>query len=72
MTSLPKRSRSIDTADETWLTPKEICALLQIPEQTFYQWRAKHVGPRAYRIGRPTSAISRSDFAAWLALHAEE
>jgi predicted DNA-binding transcriptional regulator AlpA len=52
MTSLPKRSRSIDTADETWLTPKEICALLQIPEQTFYQWRAKHVGPRAYRIGR--------------------
>jgi excisionase family DNA binding protein len=71
MTSLPKRSRSIDTTDETWLTPKEICALLQIPEQTFYQWRAKHVGPRAYRIGRHLR-ISRSDFVDWLALHAEE
>ena len=71
MTPLPERSRKTETADEVWLTPKEICAQLQIPEQTFYQWRAKHVGPRAYRIGRHLR-INRSDFAAWLALHAEE
>jgi excisionase family DNA binding protein len=71
MTSLPERSHNTEAADETWLTPKEICAQLQIPEQTFYQRRAKHVGPRAYRIGRHLR-INRSDFVAWLALHAEE
>ncbi|RAX43850.1 hypothetical protein DQ354_18495 [Arthrobacter sp. AQ5-06] len=43
---------------------------LQIPEQTFYQWRTKHVGPPAYRIGRHLR-ISHSDFVAWLSQHAE-
>ncbi|WP_425861848.1 helix-turn-helix domain-containing protein [Arthrobacter sp. TWP1-1] len=48
------------------MTPKEICRELQIPEQTFYQWRVKHAGPRAHRIGRHLR-ISRTDFNAWLA-----
>lgn len=52
------------TAD--WLSPKEICAQLQIPEQTFYQWRVKNLGPRAHRIGRHLR-ISRSDYETWLA-----
>ena len=55
-----------EAAEEQWLTPKEICHLLQIPEQTFYQWRVKHAGPRAHRIGRHLR-ISRSDFNEWLA-----
>lgn len=71
MTSLPERGRTAETTEETWLTPKDICAQLQIPEQTFYQWRAKRVGPPAYRIGRHLR-ISHSDFIAWLALHAEQ
>ena len=50
MTTTPERKQPLPV-DEHWLTPKEICAQLQIPEQTFYQWRAKHVGPPAYRIG---------------------
>jgi len=51
---------------EEWLTPKEICRELQIPEQTFYQWRVKHLGPKAHRIGRHLR-ISRTDLNAWLA-----
>ncbi|SEE79334.1 DNA binding domain-containing protein, excisionase family [Arthrobacter alpinus] len=57
------------TMDE-WLTPKEICSLLQIPEQTFYQWRAKGVGPHAYRIGRHLR-VTRQDLNAWLAQRSE-
>lgn len=54
-----------DTTDEQWLPPKDICAQLQIPEQTFFQWRVKHLGPRAYRIGKHLR-ISRTDFDSWL------
>lgn len=70
MTRTPESNSSTDAPTEQWLTPKEICAQLQIPEQTFYQWRAKNVGPPAYRIGRHLR-IGRTDFAAWLSLHAE-
>ncbi|MDD0858400.1 helix-turn-helix domain-containing protein [Arthrobacter alpinus] len=48
------------------MTPKDICRELQIPEQTFYQWRVKHLGPKAHRIGRHLR-ISRSDFNEWIA-----
>jgi len=34
-------------------------------EHYFYQWRVKHAGPRAYRIGR-LALISRTDFNASL------
>lgn len=69
MTPTPERNQS-PVVDGLWLTPKEICAQLQIPEQTFCQWRAKHVGPRAYRIGRHLR-ISHADFVEWLSLHTE-
>lgn len=59
-----------DVAPEQWLTPKDICAQLQIPEATFYQWRVRRVGPRAYRIGRHLR-IKRNDFEVWLADRAE-
>lgn len=57
------------TMDE-WLTPKEICSLLQIPEQTFSLWRAKCVGPRVYRIDRHLR-VTRQDLNAWLAQRTE-
>lgn len=69
MTTTPESS-SAETADEQWLTPKDICTQLQIPEQTFYQWRVKHLGPRAYRIGRHLR-ISRTDYESWLSSHLE-
>jgi excisionase family DNA binding protein len=70
MPPTPEHSGDPDTADEQWLTPKEICAQLQIPEQTFYQWRVKHTGPKAHRIGRHLR-ISRRDFDAWLSARLE-
>ncbi|MBB6403412.1 helix-turn-helix domain-containing protein [Arthrobacter sp. AZCC_0090] len=71
MKTTPEAGRSTaEGAGEQWLTPKDICTQLQIPEQTFYQWRVKHIGPRAYRIGRHLR-ISRSDFNAWLSSRLE-
>lgn len=70
MTTMPERSGGTDAAEQQWLTPKEICAQLQIPEQTFYQWRVKHAGPKAHRIGKHLR-INRQDFEAWLSARLE-
>jgi len=61
---------AVSEPEDRWLTPKEICSQLHIPEQTFYQWRVKHMGPRAYRIGRHLR-INRVDFDIWLASRLE-
>jgi len=66
MTEQTDHATSTHAFVDEWMTPKEICHELQIPEQTFYQWRVKHAGPRAHRIGRHLR-ISRTDFNAWLA-----
>jgi excisionase family DNA binding protein len=55
---------------EGWLTPTEICSELQIPLQTFYQWRSRGVGPHAYRIGKHLR-VSQTDFEAWLSLRSD-
>ncbi|MDQ0278761.1 excisionase family DNA binding protein [Arthrobacter silviterrae] len=61
--------RSEATTTE-WMSPTEICKELDIPLQTFYQWRAKGIGPHAYRIGRHLR-ISRADFEDWLSLRSD-
>ncbi|MCU6480608.1 helix-turn-helix domain-containing protein [Arthrobacter sp. A2-55] len=66
MTEQTNHTPSTQSFVDEWMTPKEVCRELQIPEQTFYQWRVKHAGPRAHRIGRHLR-ISRTDFNAWLA-----
>lgn len=53
-----------------WLSPQEVCDELRIPKQTFYQWRARHVAPPAYRFGK-LLRIDRAEFEEWLANHAE-
>ncbi|MFC8304893.1 helix-turn-helix domain-containing protein [Specibacter sp. NPDC057265] len=53
-----------------WLTPTDICRELQIPLQTFYQWRARGVGPHAYRIGKHLR-VSQSDYETWLSLQSD-
>lgn len=63
-------SVSTPSTERDWLTPKEICVLRQIPEQTFYQWRAKGVRPHAYRIGRHLR-VTRSDLDARLLLRSD-
>ncbi|PYI39513.1 excisionase [Arthrobacter psychrolactophilus] len=53
-----------------WLSPQEVCDELRIPKQTFYQWRARHVAPPAYRFGK-LLRIDRTEFDEWLSNHAE-
>lgn len=53
-----------------WLSPQEVCDELRIPKQTFYQWRARHVAPPAYRFGK-LLRIDRNEFDEWLSDHAE-
>lgn len=53
-----------------WLSPQEVCDELRIPKQTFYQWRARHVAPPAYRFGK-LLRIDRAEFEEWLRNHAE-
>ncbi|WP_237762419.1 helix-turn-helix domain-containing protein [Arthrobacter sp. ERGS1:01] len=53
-----------------WMSPQEVCDELRIPKQTFYQWRARHVAPPAYRFGK-LLRIERAEFERWLACHAE-
>lgn len=53
-----------------WLSPQEVCDELRIPKQTFYQWRARHVAPPAYRFGK-LLRIDRTEFEGWLRVHAE-
>jgi len=53
-----------------WLSPQEVCDELRIPKQTFYQWRARHVAPPAYRFGK-LLRIDRAEFEEWLSNHAE-
>lgn len=59
-----------ESGTNQWLSPTEICSELQIPLQTFYQWRAKGIGPHAYRIGRHLR-VSKDDFEAWLTLRSD-
>lgn len=53
-----------------WMSPQEVCDELRIPKQTFYQWRARHVAPPAYRFGK-LLRIDRAEFEEWLTNHAE-
>ncbi|WP_113719018.1 AAA family ATPase [Arthrobacter dokdonensis] len=53
-----------------WLSPRDFCNILHIPEQTFYQWRVNHQGPRAHKVGRHVRII-RSDFETWVSEHLE-
>lgn len=69
--SIDTQSSSRTNSDTThWLSPTEICRELQIPLQTFYQWRSRGVGPHAYRIGKHLR-VSQADFEAWLSLRSD-
>lgn len=63
-------SHHIDSDATQWLSPANICNELQVPLQTFYQWRSKGIGPHAYRIGRHLR-VSKEDFEVWLLLRSD-
>jgi excisionase family DNA binding protein len=50
--------------DPLW-TVKEVAEYLSVPVQTLYDWRCKHEGPPALKIGRHLR-FRESDVFAWL------
>ena len=55
----------LNPAQPKLLTIQDLAELLGIPVLTIYQWRSKHTGPRAMRIGRHLRWDAR-EVAAWL------
>ncbi len=43
---------TVHTLPERYLTPADVAELLGVPVETLYQWRRKHTGPPAFRVGR--------------------
>jgi excisionase family DNA binding protein len=39
------------TVDPLWGV-EEVSAFLRVPVPTLYQWRHRHLGPPAYKVGR--------------------
>lgn len=53
-------------AAHTNITVIELCQELGIGRSTFYEWRAKHRGPRCIKFPNGELRIRRTDFVAWL------
>jgi excisionase family DNA binding protein len=50
---------------EERLTVAEVCAELRIARSTFYEWRAKHRGPRCIKLPNGDLRIRRSELDRW-------
>lgn len=48
------------------LTIADVCAELDIPRSTFYDWRAKKTAPRCVKLPNGQIRIRRADFEAWV------
>lgn len=51
------------------LTVEQVCTELSIARSTFYDWRAKHRGPKCIRLPNGQLRIRRSDLDDWLKRH---
>ena len=47
------------------MTTQQVAEYLQVPVATLYQWRWRHEGPRAARVGRHLR-YRRTDLDTWL------
>ena len=54
---------------EERLTVAEVCAELRIARSTFYEWRAKHRGPRCIKLPNGDLRIRRSELERWERAH---
>lgn len=53
-----------------WLTSEWIANDLQVPLNTWYQWRSAGKGPKAIKVGKHVR-VRRRDYESWLASLAE-
>jgi predicted DNA-binding transcriptional regulator AlpA len=58
-------SRGEPKPGERLWTVGDTAAWLGVPVATLYQWRTRHLGPRAYRVGRYLR-YDPADVRAWL------
>ena len=47
------------------LWPRDVAAILGVPERTLADWRYRGEGPRAFRVGRHVRYVE-SDLVAWI------
>lgn len=48
------------------LTLAEVCDELQVSRSTFYEWRAKRIGPKVVKLPNGQLRVRRSDLDKWL------
>lgn len=58
----------INPATMEYLTAKQVAQLLQMKDDTLYQWRRQGEGPPFIKLGR-TVRYARADVEAWLRVH---
>lgn len=44
-------TKTFNLQDETFLKTDQVADLLQVSSQTVKAWRAKNIGPKAYKFG---------------------
>lgn len=49
-----------------WMTLAEFCEELSIGRSTFYEWRAKDMAPRCFKLPNGGLRIQRADFEDWV------
>ncbi len=52
-------------------SPTDLADFLGVPLKTIYSWRARNIGPPAYRVGRHLR-YDPVEVKSWLAAHADE
>ncbi|SDP87856.1 transcriptional regulator, AlpA family [Actinopolyspora xinjiangensis] len=50
----------------TWLTLAQFCEEISIGRSTFYEWRAKGIAPRCFKLPNGELRIRRTDVESWL------
>ncbi len=45
-------ARGATSSTEALWGPEDVSAYLGVPVQTLYQWRRRHYGPQAHRLGK--------------------
>ena len=49
------------------MTISQVISMLDVPQSTFYRWRATGKGPRAIKLPNGSVRIRRSEYERWIA-----
>jgi len=60
--AIPRKAPRADAP----LTVEEVCVVLKISRSTYYEWRAKGTGPRAFRLPNGSIRIKPAELERWI------